>query len=215
MLALSLLTTCGLCATAIDHQQAARRPVYYAGHSSNSGHFFVVDGYQSEDFFHINWGWYGNKDGDFRLSLCNPSAKYEGGGTGDEGYSGKQYAIVGIKPATTPQHADPQMTSFFKWDGKETYQRTAADPDYSVFVEFTVSYLRDKSNDEIPLYYSDGYLLNDATPTAIRPMVNTQWSIFNGQCYDLQGRKVAHGKASGRKLAKGLYIINGKKVVVR
>ena len=39
--------------------------------------------------------------------------------------------------------------------------------------------------------------------------------MFNGQCYDLQGRKVAHGKASGRKLAKGLYIINGKKVVVR
>lgn len=45
----------------ICQELAARRPVYYAGHSSNSGHFFVVDGYQSEDFFHINWGWYGNK----------------------------------------------------------------------------------------------------------------------------------------------------------
>ena len=36
-----------------------------------------------------------------------------------------------------------------------------------------------------------------------------------GNCYDLSGRKLSNGKWSNGQMAKGLYIIDGKKVVVR
>lgn len=107
-------------------------------------------------------------DGDFRLSLCNPSAKYEGGGTGDEGYSGKQYAIVGIKPATTPQHADPQMTSFFKWDGKETYQRTAADHDFDI-TRAVHQWLKNNVHLDEPFDY--GVVVRKADGTIVKEML--------------------------------------------
>ena len=35
----------------------AGRPVQYAGTGSSGGHSFVCDGYNSNDFFHMNWGW--------------------------------------------------------------------------------------------------------------------------------------------------------------
>lgn len=47
-------------------------------------------------------------------------------------------------------------------------------------------------------------------------MVNGQSSMFNGEAiYDLTGRKMANGQWSNGKLQKGLYIVNGKKVLFR
>jgi len=40
-------------------------PMPYVGFTSNSGHFWVCDGYQDEDYFHMNWGWGGSADGFF------------------------------------------------------------------------------------------------------------------------------------------------------
>ena len=37
----------------------------------------------------------------------------------------------------------------------------------------------------------------------------------DGNIYDLQGRKYASDKLEKRQLPKGIYIINGKKVVVK
>ena len=42
-----------------------KRPVICGG----DGHEFIIDGYQFGDFFHINWGWEGNRDGFFQLSV--------------------------------------------------------------------------------------------------------------------------------------------------
>jgi len=55
----------------------------------------------------------------------------------------------------------------------------------------------------------------DAAATGISAIDNGQWSMDNGQWYDLQGRKIANSKASNSKLPKGLYIVNGKKVIVK
>lgn len=41
-----------------------KRPVIYAGAAYAGGaHSFVCDGYDDEDYFHINWGWGGVSDG--------------------------------------------------------------------------------------------------------------------------------------------------------
>lgn len=96
------------------HQELQnKRPVFFSGSSPNSGHSFVIDGYYTQDYFYINWGWNGLEDKHaFRLSLCNPGKKYEGGGVGDAGYSGAQLAIIGIQPASTPSTLTPYLRAF-------------------------------------------------------------------------------------------------------
>ena len=49
-------------------------PLYYAGWSEPnvSGHAFVCDGYQDEDYFHFNWGWGGSWDGYFYIDTLTP-----------------------------------------------------------------------------------------------------------------------------------------------
>jgi len=49
-------------------------PMYYAGWSVPNlyGHAFIVDGYQTEEYFHFNWGWGGSQDGYFYLDQLNP-----------------------------------------------------------------------------------------------------------------------------------------------
>ncbi|MBR6937148.1 MAG: C10 family peptidase [Prevotella sp.] len=53
-----------------------KRPVLYNAFSDNSGHTFIVDGYDNNGLFHINWGWKGYYNGFFRLSVLN---RYESG----------------------------------------------------------------------------------------------------------------------------------------
>ncbi|MCB0805092.1 MAG: C10 family peptidase [Bacteroidales bacterium] len=49
-------------------------PMYYAGWSvpNVNGHAFIVDGYQTEEYFHFNWGWGGSYDGYFYLEELTP-----------------------------------------------------------------------------------------------------------------------------------------------
>jgi hypothetical protein len=49
-------------------------PMYYAGWSvpNVNGHAFIVDGYQTETYFHFNWGWGGSYDGYFYLDNLVP-----------------------------------------------------------------------------------------------------------------------------------------------
>lgn len=58
------------------------RPLLYAGSGTSGGHEFVADGYDSNNFLHINWGWGGVSDGFFDINLMNPSALGTGGGAG-------------------------------------------------------------------------------------------------------------------------------------
>ena len=74
------------------------RPVLLGGQDTRYGHAFVCDGYLSEGFFHINWGWDGDYDGYYLLSLCNPSNSAAPTVSGvNYGYSRAQEAVVGIQ----------------------------------------------------------------------------------------------------------------------
>ena len=73
------------------------RAVVYNGQSLGGGHAFVCDGYQGEDYFHINWGWGGTSDDYFKLSVLNPNEQGIGGSSSTEGYGFGQNAIVGIQ----------------------------------------------------------------------------------------------------------------------
>ncbi len=48
----------------------AKRPVYYSGFSSDGGHAFVCDGYQTGNvnYYHFNFGWSGSANGFYTLN---------------------------------------------------------------------------------------------------------------------------------------------------
>lgn len=76
----------------------AARPVLLGGQSTDGGHEFVIDGYNTDGYFHVNWGWSGQSNGYYLLATLNP---YEGQGIGSGSSSGFKYmqdAIINVQP---------------------------------------------------------------------------------------------------------------------
>ena len=87
---------------------AANRPVYYRGGSSGGGHAFVVDGYDGNGLFHVNWGWTGNSNGYFALSVLNSDDDGQLGASNSwDGYNIGQQAIIGIQINTGQTFQEP------------------------------------------------------------------------------------------------------------
>ncbi len=74
------------------------RVIVYCGNdgTGKSGHCFVFDGYDLNDFFHIDWGWSGAFNGYFTITNLVPNGTGTGGGSGN--YSSNQEAVIGIRP---------------------------------------------------------------------------------------------------------------------
>lgn len=67
---------CGNYSTEVWHEFIRRdldagRPILYCGQSDTSGHEFILDGYDTEDYYHVNWGWGGKDDGWFTITNLN------------------------------------------------------------------------------------------------------------------------------------------------
>jgi len=82
----------------IYQQLANDCPVIFNGMSSGGGHSFVVDGYDGNHYFHINWGWGGESDANFLLSVLNPynNTSY-GASSSSDGFSFGQDVLF-LKP---------------------------------------------------------------------------------------------------------------------
>lgn len=50
---------------------AAKIPVVFAGASDQGGHCFILDGYDEDGLFSVNWGWGGQDDGMFNIQTLN------------------------------------------------------------------------------------------------------------------------------------------------
>ncbi|MBQ0028865.1 MAG: thiol protease/hemagglutinin PrtT [Bacteroidales bacterium] len=76
------------------------RPMIMGGADAelSGGHAFVVDGYDSDGYFHINWGWNGNLNGYFLTDSLIPYEKYD--------FCYNQILLYGIKPPQGYQTAD-------------------------------------------------------------------------------------------------------------
>ncbi len=104
----------------IYNELKERRPVLFTGGKLSGSHAFVCDGYDGNGKFHINWGWGGNGDGFFALSILNPSAKGAGGIEGSDGYTLSQTALIGLQ--TTP--SEPKaIESLLKIRKADVYQK--------------------------------------------------------------------------------------------
>lgn len=80
-------------------------PVYCDGANpdGSAGHAFVIDGYQGDGYFHLNWGWGGLSDGFYRLTALDPVSQGIGGSAA--GYNFSQGIIIGMKKGATTKRA--------------------------------------------------------------------------------------------------------------
>ena len=70
----------------------ALRPVYYSGYSEEGGHAFICDGYNSDNYFHFNFGWGGSSNG-YYITQSTDTDNNEVGG-----YGFGQSAIFNLHP---------------------------------------------------------------------------------------------------------------------
>ena len=99
----------------VYHELEEQRPVYMGAHSIYSGHAFIIDGYDHDGLFHINWGWGGRYDGNFLLSVLDRYTEGTEATVTEYGYSCSQNIITGLqKPVETETpDANPAMTSSY------------------------------------------------------------------------------------------------------
>ncbi|QUI94736.1 thiol protease/hemagglutinin PrtT [Prevotella denticola] len=71
-------------------------PVVYAGFSSGGGHCFVLDGYASNGYVHVDWGWNYSSNGWHLLNVLQPGTEGVGGGSG--GYRSSQQMLRYLTP---------------------------------------------------------------------------------------------------------------------
>ena len=72
------------------------RPILYSGFNDEAGHSFILDGYTTDDYYSVNWGWGSYCNGYFLLEALVP----QGSGTGGNGdhYNFNQTAVTGLMP---------------------------------------------------------------------------------------------------------------------
>lgn len=111
---------------------AASRPVFYAGSDkNNSGHAFVLDGY-NDGYYHINWGWGGTSNGYFLLTDLTPNE--QGAGGSGNGFSYSNEAIIGLCPAMSGSTEQPVL---YNYSGISTLT-SAATPSSTVWFNVAI-----------------------------------------------------------------------------
>ncbi|MCR4592209.1 MAG: C10 family peptidase [Bacteroidaceae bacterium] len=82
----------------IYNEIAAGYPVPFSGSKISGGHAFVLDGFDGEQLFHVNWGWGGSSNGWFLIGVLN-SGDNSGIGAvpGSGGYARGQAAVIGLR----------------------------------------------------------------------------------------------------------------------
>lgn len=110
-----------------------RRPVAYGGVTRRGeGHFFVLDGVNTDGYYHVNWGWSGQENGYYLLTLLEPGSQGIGGSSDGSAFHYAQNMITGIqKPVEGSQlnycFTVESLSDFNKTIGRqETATLTAA-----------------------------------------------------------------------------------------
>ena len=81
------------------NELANNRPIIFNAMTSwGAGHSFVCHGYDGNGKYYINWGWNGDCDGYFVLSILDSEGTGTGGGGANNHWSIHQDAVIGIQP---------------------------------------------------------------------------------------------------------------------
>ena len=123
------------------------RPIIYWGGNLVIAHDFICDGYDGNGYYHFNWGWSGDADGFFLLSVLLDNSY--------GGYVLGQSAIIGLKPENG-ETAIPYVYSYYGDDLSQTdYSRTSVSEDFTnvSITGGTIIQYETEENQEISLEY--------------------------------------------------------------
>ena len=163
---------------------AAERPGFYSGQSVGGGHGFVVDGYDGEGLFHINWGWGGHNDGYFRLSVLNPYTTTEvGASSSTDGFSFQQEAIVGIQHGTDEVANERLTVGKISASGGTTYTRSGNGSNFTNVKATTTCYniagITYTFNFGFALYDASGKMVGDAPLFVYNSVEMDNYAMFS------------------------------------
>ena len=95
------------------------RPVLYGGVGSG-GHEFVIDGYNGNELFHVNWGWDGNYVNYVALSVLNSGQSFPiGARESTAEYAGAQVAVINAEYGGTAKAAERLLFSSSEIENNE------------------------------------------------------------------------------------------------
>ena len=183
---------------------AAGRPVLYSGNTGDGGgHEFIVDGYDGNGLFHMNWGWGGMSDDYyFVLSLAEPKVQGAGGSNG--AYQFDQSALFGVEPGGEEETLMPKMVSNISSMATAEYTRASADVDFTnvefngiVYITLNTPYTTDK---EVQLGWAlcQNGQVKQAVPSR-------EYTLSAGQTYTRNGPYTNTKATLGAGLALGKY----------
>lgn len=185
----------------IYHELENKRPVAYVG-IVGVGHQYLVDGYDGNGLFHVNWGWWGMYDGYYALSVLNPYESL----LGANGWNMGQAAIIGLQPDNGKEDASPKIYSRATFS-TDSYTRTGTE-DFSISVDGSYGSWapQDLSIDYRWVICKDGAIIKEFEPQQNAAIKMNEWyeesktlsfgaSVENGeyelrQMYRLKGSDV-------------------------
>ena len=182
----------------IYQELQANRPVFYSGQSSGGGHAFVCDGYDKDDFFHINWGWGGHSDTYFKLNVVDPADQGAGSSNSADGYNKEQEAIIGIQKNDGVKVDMRRLTTVkFSTAANKSYTRMMKEA--NVTVNFNVERYNFTN---APATFKAGYRIIDSEGNAIgNDIIETN---MNNRSYDAN-----YGWSGNRNLSFGANLDDG------
>lgn len=143
-----------------------------------------------------------------------PGETYTLTGTNSDAATVEGNALVAVTEATHVNQVSGDYTNFMMSDGQ--FIKIEASDDPNVKMPANRAYLKILTSElpSDPLLARGITLSWDDDATSISEM--EKWrNGENEKFYDLQGRLIVNGKLSNGKLPKGLYINNGRKVVIK
>ena len=156
----------------IYNELKEKRPVPYQGFVG-VGHQFIVDGYDGQGLFHVNWGWGGLNDGYFVLSILNPYESL----LGANGWCMGQGATIGLEPDNGENSGLLRVYSQSSFNNS-TYSRTGTeDFDINVNASFGSWACKDITIDYRWVVCKDGTIIKEFDP-------NTNVTIKNNERLD-------------------------------
>lgn len=185
----------------IKRELRAGRPFQFSASSSQGsgrdagGHSYVIDGYDSNDFVHVNWGWDGDYNAYYAIHVMDGSS-YQ--------FSEDQSIIIGIQPDYDDTDNTPRQHRLKQFTPLST-SATSVDLDAAFTVQISEFYNMSPYSNRftigVGLYDLDGNLLEnvldkDNTKNEYVTMNYPAWSGFSdyGNIYcKLSGKKYKDG----------------------
>lgn len=132
------------------------RPVIYAGKAQKAtggtgAHAYIMDGYDGQGLWHVNWGWNGSCDGYYDFENLSPYGlpdDTDGYTVSETGYVINQICLTGIEPNTR----DGKLTVV------DSEMKDNEDGEPSVYV-----YVDNMSNEEVSRAFTWAILKDDGT----------------------------------------------------